>query len=149
MFTGVLSYKKTSHHELYNFRLLCHNAAMSTLCRVKWERRNVRGSRPSRSLCGASRAALPVKDVSGGMPITARGTHALPIRLSSILRVRSFHSPANHSPARIPSAPLENTVKSRIEEGRKVSDWTEGRSSSVKLSQSESKQFGQGVTAAG
>jgi hypothetical protein len=147
MFTGVLSYKKTSHHEVYNFRLLCHNAAMSTLCRAKCELGNVRGSRPSRSPGGASRAALPVKDVSGGTPTTMRETHALPIRLSAFLRASGFHSFANHSPVRIPSAPLENTVKGRLEGGRKVSGWTEGRSSSVKVNQSESKQFGQGVTA--
>ncbi len=33
---------------------------------------------PSRSPGGASRAALPAEDVSGGTPDTARGTHALP-----------------------------------------------------------------------
>jgi len=37
-----------------------------------------RGARPSRSPGGASRAALPDKDVSGGTPNTACGTHALP-----------------------------------------------------------------------
>src|SRR5208282_1999804 len=46
---------------------------MSTLCRAEWQnvgQGNVRGARPSRSLCGASRAALPVKDVCGGTPNT-------------------------------------------------------------------------------
>ena len=61
---------------------------MSTLCRAKWKPRMVRGSRPSRSLCGASRAALPVKDVSGGTPDTARETHALPIHLSAFQKGR-------------------------------------------------------------
>ena len=68
---------------------------MSTLCRAKWECRNVRGARPfyraaatrrrTRSLGGASRAALPVKDVFGGTPTTARETHALPIQNSACL----------------------------------------------------------------
>src|SRR5208283_419948 len=44
-----------------------------------------RGARPSRSPCGASRAAHPVKDVFGGTPNTARKTHALPIHLSALL----------------------------------------------------------------
>ncbi len=85
MFAGVSCDKKSGHHELYKFRLLCHNARMSTLCRAKWQLRNVRGPRPSRSLCGASRPALPVKDVFGGTPNTARVTHALPIHLSTFL----------------------------------------------------------------
>jgi hypothetical protein len=38
----------------------------------------VQGARPSRSPGGASRAALPVKDVFDGTPTTARETHALP-----------------------------------------------------------------------
>src|SRR5208282_3766273 len=68
---------------------------MSTLCRAKWKLRNVRGLRPfyraaagrrrTRSPGGASRAALPVKDVFGGTPNTARETHALPIHLSALL----------------------------------------------------------------
>ena len=58
---------------------------MSTLCRAKQGPRNVRGSRPSRSLCGASRAALQYKDVFGGTPNTACGTHALPTHLSALL----------------------------------------------------------------
>ena len=84
---------------------------MSTMCRDKWELRNVRGARPcyraeamrrrTRSLCDASRAALPHKNVSGGTPTTARETHALPIHFSAFLndpqgnqteRVRGFHS---------------------------------------------------------
>jgi hypothetical protein len=42
---------------------------------------------------------------------------------------------ANHSPARIPVAPLENAVKGWLDGGRKVAGWTEGQSRSVKLSQ--------------
>jgi hypothetical protein len=40
MFAGVSYYKKTPHHGLYNFRLLCHNARVSTLCRAKrdWQK---------------------------------------------------------------------------------------------------------------
>ena len=80
---------------------------MSTLCRAKQELRNVRGARPSRSLCGASRAAIPVKDVPGGTPGTARETHALPTHLSAFLNapqgnptqgIRGSHSFDNHSP---------------------------------------------------
>jgi hypothetical protein len=52
---------------------------MSTLCRATLERLNVQGARPSRSLGGASRAALQAKDVFGGTPNTARETHALPV----------------------------------------------------------------------
>jgi len=39
MFAGFSCYKKSGHHDLYNFRLLCHNARMSTLCRAerKWQ----------------------------------------------------------------------------------------------------------------
>jgi hypothetical protein len=58
---------------------------MSTLCRAKQESRNVRGPRPSRSLCGASRSALQYKDVFGETPNTACGTHALPTHLSALL----------------------------------------------------------------
>jgi hypothetical protein len=84
---------------------------MSTLCRAKWQLRNVRGARPiyraatarrrTRSQCGASRPAIPVKDVFGGTPNTARETHALPTHLSALLndpqgnqteRVHGFHS---------------------------------------------------------
>ena len=36
------------------------------------------GARPSRSLCGASRAALPGKGVSGETPDTTRETRAIP-----------------------------------------------------------------------
>ena len=61
---------------------------MSTLCRAKWERGNVRGARPSRSPGGASRAALPVKEVFGGTPDPAPETHALPIHLSACLKGR-------------------------------------------------------------
>ena len=61
---------------------------MSTLCRAEWERRNVRGARPSRSLGGASRAALLDKDVFGGTPNTARETHALPIHFSALQKCR-------------------------------------------------------------
>ncbi len=75
---------------------------MSTLCRANWKCRNVRGAPPSRSLCGASRPVLPVKDVFGGTPNTARETHALPIHRSALLndpqgnqteRVHGSHSP--------------------------------------------------------
>ena len=41
MFTGVSCLKNTSHHGLYNFRILCHNAAMSTLCRAKWKTQGI------------------------------------------------------------------------------------------------------------
>ncbi len=61
---------------------------MSTLCRAGRKCRNVRGARPSRSLGGASRAALPDKDVFGGTPNTARETHALPTHLSAFLKCR-------------------------------------------------------------
>ncbi len=87
MFAGVSCFKNSLHHDLYKFRLLCHNAPMSTLCRANWNgQRNVSGARPSRSLCGASRAALPDKDVFGGTPDTARETHALPTHLSAFLK---------------------------------------------------------------
>jgi hypothetical protein len=62
---------------------------MSTLCRAKWNGQgNDWGERPSRSLGGASRAALPVKDVFGGTPNTARETHALQTHLSDFLKGR-------------------------------------------------------------
>jgi hypothetical protein len=71
---------------------------MSTLCRAKWELRNVRSARPfyraaarrrrTRSLGGASRAAPSVQDVFGGTPDTARETHALPTHLSAFLKSR-------------------------------------------------------------
>src|SRR5208283_5209195 len=92
---------------------------MSTLCRANWALRNVRGARPSRSLCGASRAALPVKDVFGGTPNTARETHALlipffcPIHLSALLDL-------------IPTAPLEIDLKYRFKGGRETSDYSPG-----------------------
>jgi len=40
MFAGVSYYKNRSHHGLYNFHPLCHNAPMSTLCRAgpKWRK---------------------------------------------------------------------------------------------------------------
>jgi hypothetical protein len=37
--------------------------------------------------------------VFGGTPTTARGTHALPIHLSALIRIRGSHSLANHSSA--------------------------------------------------
>jgi len=61
---------------------------MSTLCRADWKCRNVWGARPSRSPGGASRAALPDKEVFGGTPTTARETPALPIHLSVFLKGR-------------------------------------------------------------
>jgi len=71
---------------------------MSTLCRAGWDCRNVRGARPfyraaatrrrTRSLGGASRAALPDKDVFGGTPNTARETRALPTHPSAFLKGR-------------------------------------------------------------
>jgi hypothetical protein len=57
--------------------------------------------RRTRSLGGASRPALPLKDVFGGTPDTARETHALPIHLFAFLndpqgnqteRIRGSHS---------------------------------------------------------
>src|SRR5208282_382602 len=93
MFTGISHDKIRCHHGLYKFRLFCHNALMSTLRLAKCELRNVRAARPSRSLGGASRAALPHKDVFGGTPNTARETHALPIHLSAIfhwIRQRNY-----------------------------------------------------------
>ncbi len=78
---------------------------MSTHCRAKRQLRNVQRAQPSRSLCGASRPALPLKDVFGGTPDTACETHALPIRLSALLndpqgnqteRVHGFHSSPEH-----------------------------------------------------
>jgi hypothetical protein len=97
MFAGVSCYKKSGHHDLYNFRLLCYNLQMSTPCRAKGEPQNVRGARPSRSLGGASRAALPDKDAFGGRPNTARETRALPTHLPAF-------------------------QKCRVKEGRKISD---------------------------
>jgi hypothetical protein len=44
---------------------------------------NQPGARPSRLLCGASRAAFSGKDVSGGTPNTARATHALPVHIDT------------------------------------------------------------------
>jgi len=66
--------------------------------------------RRTRSLGGASRAALPVKDVFGGTPNTERETHALPIHRALLNdqqgnqteRVRGSHSPDEFScPRRI------------------------------------------------
>jgi hypothetical protein len=79
---------------------------MSTLCRAKWQLRNVRGARPSRSLGGASRPALPVKDVFGGTPNTARETHALPINLSAI------HLPVSSLSIQLIGQTVLNLVKS-------------------------------------
>ena len=41
MFTGVSCFEKSGHHDLYNFDLLCHNAAMRTLCRAKWKSQGI------------------------------------------------------------------------------------------------------------
>jgi hypothetical protein len=51
----------------------------------------------------------------------------LPVHLSSQSQSQRY--------ARIPIAPLENAVKVLLEDGRKVSGWTERESSSVKVSQ--------------
>src|SRR5208283_2634846 len=61
--------------------------------------RAVAARRRTQSLCGASRAALPDKDVFGGTPTIAHGTHALPIHLSALIRILGSHSLANHSAA--------------------------------------------------
>jgi hypothetical protein len=87
---------------------------MSRLCRATLEFRNVRGARPSRSLGGASRAALPDKDVFGGTPNTARETHALPTYFSAF-------------------------QKCRIKRGRKVSDYSLDTLCRIRLSQTGSK----------
>jgi hypothetical protein len=108
-------------------------ARMSTLCRAERKLRNVLGARPSRSLCGASRAAHPVKDVFGGTPNTARETHALPIHLSALLDL-------------IPIALMEIHLKCAVH-GLGItfgySLWAgfsgQARSKWIKLNQSESK----------
>src|ERR1700677_3565849 len=63
------------------------------------------GARPSRSPCGASRAALLEKDVFGGTPNTARETHALPRPVASLLAF-----PLNSAYFRVTLLPLLPSV---------------------------------------
>jgi hypothetical protein len=92
MFAGISCYKKSGHHDLYNFPLLCQNAAMSTLCRAKWK-------------CPPAIAPAAKAGQRNGDPGRSR-----------------FYSLANHSPALIPSAPLEIGVESGHKGVGRISD---------------------------
>ena len=66
MFTGVSCFKKSGHHDLYKFRLLCSNLQMSMLCRAKWK-------------CLPAVAAA-AKAGQGNQTERVRGSHSLPDR---------------------------------------------------------------------
>jgi hypothetical protein len=89
------------------------------------------------------RTSHPVKDVFGGTPNTARGTHALPIHLSASLDL-------------IPSAPLEINLKRRVQGLERPSICSLGagfpgqaQSQWIKVNQSESNQHGERLKAEG